>query len=274
MEVRNGSVHLRWGSGTDIGRKRRTNQDALLATAPLFIVADGMGGHAAGEVAAQLTVEAFALLLDEPAIAVRDLVAAARRANDAILGDVFLRPERAGMGTTVTGFSVGVGPGGAYAAVLNVGDSRTYLWREGELQPLTVDHSVVQELIDAGEISEHEVPTHPQRHVVTRVLGSRGEVEVDTSAVPLYVGDRLLVCSDGLTSVVAPQQIEASLGQLATPEAIVQLLIDLALQAGAPDNVTAIVVDILDAPTGPAEPLDEADTLPGDRVSSLLPQGR
>ena len=266
MEVRNGSVHLRWGSGTDIGRKRRTNQDALLATAPLFIVADGMGGHAAGEVAAQLTVEAFALLLNEPAIAVRDLVAAARRANDAILGDVFLRPERAGMGTTVTGFSVGVGPGGAYAAVLNVGDSRTYLWREGELQPLTVDHSVVQELIDAGEISEHEVPTHPQRHVVTRVLGSRGEVEVDTSAVPLYVGDRLLVCSDGLTSVVDPQQIEASLGQLATPEAIVQLLIDLALQAGAPDNVTAIVVDILDAPTGPAEPLDEADTLPGDRI--------
>lgn len=262
MDMRSGSTVVSWAGLTDIGLTRSMNQDCILAQSPLFIVADGMGGHAAGDVASRLAIDVFSELLELPSIGVRDLARAARIANERILGDVVASPDRRGMGTTITGFAIAESAFGAHAAILNVGDSRTYLWREQTLLRLTHDHSVVQELLDAGEIGEHEVTTHPHRHVVTRVLGADSEVDVDTWAMPLRTGDRLLVCSDGLSSVVPHGLVATTLANTPQAERTASRLIGLALDSGAPDNVSVIVVDIVDAPES-GELDEDGDTMPG-----------
>jgi protein phosphatase len=263
MEKMPGAGDIRWGSRTDPGRKREHNEDAVLVAPPVFLVADGMGGHAAGDVASRLALAAFEEI--DPAVQLRDLVFAARQANDLIRAHAEANPARRGMGTTLSGFAIIDGRAGTYAAVVNVGDSRTYLARQDRLEQITVDHSLVQELVDAGEITEDEAQVHPHRNVVTRALGIDLELEVDTATVPLQSGDRLLVCSDGLTGVVPLDTIATVLAQPIDAVTTADRLVHLALEAGAPDNVSVIVVDVGTVET-PTDVDDDIDTIPGSKL--------
>jgi serine/threonine protein phosphatase PrpC len=261
-------TQIAWGERTDIGRTRRTNQDAVLAKPPIFVVADGMGGHAAGEVASQLAVATFASLAENEVL-LRDLVRVTRQANDEILADVDRHPDRAGMGTTVSGLAIAEGRNGTYAAVINVGDSRTYLLRNRAIVQITTDHSVVQELLDAGDISHDEAAVHPHRHVVTRVLGADDDVEVDATIVPVLSGDRFLICSDGLCGVVPLDQVEAALRHDDSPQQIADLLVEIALEHGGPDNVSVIVVEVTTAVVPDTlfdDDIGDLDTIPGAQL--------
>ncbi|HEX8768509.1 MAG TPA: protein phosphatase 2C domain-containing protein, partial [Jatrophihabitans sp.] len=163
---------LRWGSATDVGRVRTLNEDSLLAVPGLFVVADGMGGHAAGEVASQLAIAEFARLAEQPTVRAEDVTEVVRQANEHILSAGAERGDRHGMGTTLTGIGVVGSEHGEELAVFNVGDSRVYRFTEGQLHQLTVDHSAVQELVDAGRLTAQAARSHPRRNVVTRSLGT------------------------------------------------------------------------------------------------------
>jgi serine/threonine protein phosphatase PrpC len=232
---------LRWGSATDTGRLRDQNEDALLVTETLFVVADGMGGHAAGEVAAQISVET----LRDTADGTRDgIVEAVRVANRAILERSGADPETRGMGTTLSAVAlVTEGDAGEeMVLVANVGDSRVYRVHRGELEQLSEDHSLVEDLVRAGRISPAEARTHPNRNIVTRVLGTDAEVEVDSWLITPEAGDRYLLCSDGLYREASDDDIA---GVLESGDAMsaVQSLLAHTLRGRAADNVTAVVVD-------------------------------
>lgn len=229
-----------WATATHRGRVRSNNQDCAhpeasgRAAGPVVVmVADGMGGHVAGEVAARLAVER-AVATDGD---VAERVAAGNRA---ILEEVSRNPDLAGMGTTLT--LAELHPEGR-ARFAHVGDSRAYLWREGVLRQLTVDHTVVNEYLRAGKISEDEVPHHPQRSMLTRALGLTSRVEVDVFEEPLQPGDRLLLCSDGVNSMLSDDEIAQALS-LPTAEEAAWELVERANRAGGHDNVTAVVVDV------------------------------
>lgn len=246
---------LRWGSATDVGRVRTLNEDSVLAVPGLFVVADGMGGHAAGEVASQLAVEEFARLADQAPVRAEDLTDTVRRANEHILSAGAERGDRFGMGTTLTGIGV-VGTGeiaqGEQLAVFNVGDSRVYRFTGGHLEQLTVDHSAVQELVDAGRLTAQAARTHPRRNVVTRSLGSDPGPAADLWLVQPAAGDRYLVCSDGLTGELEDPAIAELLQANPDPQAAAEQLIGQALAAGGNDNVTAVVLDVLEVRAEPA----------------------
>jgi len=242
---------LRWGAATDVGRVRKLNEDSLLAVPPLFVVADGMGGHAAGEVASQLAVAEFARLAEQPTVGADDLAETVRQANEHILSAGAERGDRYGMGTTLTGIGVVGTTDGEQLAVFNVGDSRVYRFHDGRLDQLTVDHSAVQELVDAGRLTPQAARTHPRRNVVTRSLGSQPGPAPDVWLVPPVTGDRYLVCSDGLTGELEDPAIAELLGTADDPQAAADELVRLALAAGGHDNVTVVVLDV-------AEPTDEA----------------
>jgi protein phosphatase len=239
---------LRWGSATDRGLVRRNNQDHLLVGPTLFAVADGMGGHAAGEVASEVAVEAVGEGFgagDTPA-STEDLRAAVEHANQVVYEQAQHDPALRGMGTTLTVAAVVVTDGEERIAVANVGDSRAYVFAHGDLTQLTEDHSVAEELVRQGQISPDEVDTHPQRHILTRALGIFPEVEVDVWEVLPYVGDRLLLCSDGLVREIADDQIAAVLRRLSDPSQAAQDLVARARAAGGSDNITVVVVDVVD----------------------------
>jgi len=244
---------------TDVGRKRKHNEDAYLVDAErgLFVVADGMGGHAAGEVASRITVESM-----QEFIAASDdqtdsswpfghgnrttsggnrLTAAVEKANEKVMRAVASRPELKGMGTTVVAALVE----SERATLVHVGDSRAYLFRDEELRRLTDDHSWVQEQVNAGILSEDEAKSHPLKNVVTRALGGSPHVSVDLIEVPLRPGDRFLLCSDGLTGMVGDEEIHEFFRTEPDPEAAVRRLVELANERGGVDNVTAIVFDVL-----------------------------
>jgi protein phosphatase len=240
---------LRWGSATDVGRVRELNEDSLLAVPGLFVVADGMGGHAAGEVASQLAVTEFARLAEQAPVRAEDLAATVRQANEHILSAGAERGDRYGMGTTLTGVGV-VGAEqagqGEQLAVFNVGDSRVYRLTGGQLEQLTVDHSAVQELVDAGRLTAQAARSHPRRNVVTRSLGSNPGPAPDLWLVQPAAGDRFLVCSDGLTGELEDPAIAELLEANPDPQAAADQLVSQALAAGGHDNVTVVVLDVLE----------------------------
>ncbi|MEO8475900.1 MAG: Stp1/IreP family PP2C-type Ser/Thr phosphatase [Actinomycetota bacterium] len=249
------------GVATDIGRVREGNEDSYLVDPPLYAVADGMGGHRGGEVASELALETIESLFREGATT---LVEQVRQANRA----VFARSQEdravSGMGTTLTAAHV---EGGA-VRLAHVGDSRAYLLRAGALRQLTDDHTLVNRMVKAGEITESEAEVHPHRNVLTRSLGTEAEVHIDEEQVPLMDGDRVLLCSDGLFGMVAEDQIQAILEAEPAPQRAADRLIKAANRAGGVDNITAIVLDVHDDGVEEAPALDPgaADLTPGERV--------
>lgn len=232
-------------AASNVGVIRSSNQDAGYAGTYLNVVADGMGGHAGGDVASHLVIRHM-LQLDKEysdvATAQQDLVATLLQANDMLSDVVFERPELAGLGTTVSAF-IRVGQ---QVVIGHIGDSRIYLLRDGNLSQITVDHTFVQRLIDSGRITEAEAHDHPRRSVLMRVLGDvDASPEIDTMVLDVQVGDRWLLCSDGLTGVVFGDRLHDYLAEQSTADEIVDTLIQASLTGGAPDNVTVVVVDIV-----------------------------
>jgi PPM family protein phosphatase len=241
--MRDPVTSLRAGSATDVGRVRSNNQDQYLIATELFAVADGMGGHAAGEVASLTAVEALKASYHGGS---EGLVTAAQQANRSIFERAQGHPEFHGMGTTLVAVALVHEDGEDRLAVINVGDSRVYLMRQGELEQLTTDHSLVQELVDDGQLTEQEATVHPQRHVLTRALGVDTEVKVDLLQVLPMKGDRLLLCSDGLVRELTDTQVAGIMRRLADPDEASRELVAAALERGGNDNVTVVIVDVVD----------------------------
>lgn len=257
---------------TDVGRKRRHNEDAYLVDRDrgLFVVADGMGGHAAGEVASRITVESIQEFIagtedqhestwpygfnNRYSFEGNRLTTAVEKANDRVMREVQNRPELKGMGTTVVASLFENGR----ATFVHVGDSRAYLLRNGELRRLTDDHSWVQEQVNAGILSPDEAKSHPLKNVVTRALGGGTHVSPDLIEVSLALHDRFLLCSDGLTGMITDDEIlEYLSGEGSLDEKIVQKLIELANDRGGVDNITAIVIEVPESEVV-SEPADDS----------------
>ncbi|MBA3728286.1 MAG: Stp1/IreP family PP2C-type Ser/Thr phosphatase [Actinobacteria bacterium] len=239
-------MRVRVGARTDIGRSRDHNEDGYLVREPLFAVADGMGGHRGGEVASSVALESLAQLPKESDGLLRALVDRIREANRMVLERGESDPELRGMGTTLTALVTQE----QKAHVAHVGDSRAYLLRDGSLQQLTEDHSLVQRMVREGKLTPEQAGRHPQRSILTRALGVDAEVAVDELTLPLLAGDRLLLCTDGLTGMIDPDRIHEILESERDPQAASDLLVEEANGAGGDDNITVVVVDFEDAPGG------------------------
>ncbi|MGH9286541.1 MAG: Stp1/IreP family PP2C-type Ser/Thr phosphatase, partial [Acidimicrobiales bacterium] len=236
---------LRWGAVTDVGRRRTINQDRVLETGVVFAVADGVGGHNAGEVASLTAVEALRAAYTRSG-GRADLIEAVREANRAVWARAGEVRELRGMGTTLTAIALVESSDGDLLEVANVGDSRAYLFRDGEITQITVDHSMVEELRRRGEITDDEAAVHPDRHVITRVLGMGPEVEPDLDQLVPYRGDRLVLCSDGLSNEVLDREIAAVLRRLADPREVARELVRTANARGGNDNISVVVIDVVD----------------------------
>jgi serine/threonine protein phosphatase PrpC len=232
------------GFATDVGRVREGNEDAYLVEPPLYAVADGMGGHRGGDVASQL---ALATIEDLSKQGKGSLGEQVREANRLVFERAAEDRRLAGMGTTLT--AAVISPEGAHLA--HVGDSRAYMLRAGALRRLTEDHTLVNRMVRAGEISEKEAEQHPHRNVLVRALGTEPDVDVDEESVGLLDADRLVLCSDGLTGMVAEEQIQAILEAAATPQEAADRLVRTANRAGGVDNITVLVLDVSEAEAGP-----------------------
>ena len=245
------AIALHYAARSDVGLVRQENQDSGYAGPHLLVVADGMGGHAAGDVASSIAIgEMVGLDAESPGAdeALNLLAAAARAANSELREAVQRNSDLRGMGTTVTALL----RTGNKIAVAHIGDSRAYLLRNGTLTQITHDHSFVQSLIDEGRITEEEAEGHPQRSLVTRVLTGSPDDEPDLAMREAHIGDRFLLCSDGLSGFVARDTIEEILAQAQPPGVTADALVELAMRAGAPDNVTCIIGDIVDLDKGQA----------------------
>jgi PPM family protein phosphatase len=243
---------LRYAVRSDVGLLREGNEDSAYAGPRLLAVADGMGGHAAGEVASSLTIASMAKLDSEPpgGDMLSELSLAVTEANGRLQEMIIANPAVEGMGTTLTALFWSDG----HAAVCHIGDSRGYLLREGELYQITHDHTLVQSLVDEGRISADDVSTHPQRSLLLRALDGRSIAEPDLSVHDSEVGDRYLLCSDGLSGVVSDETLRETLAAIEEPDAVTRQLIELALQNGGPDNITCIVADVVDTATSRVPP--------------------
>ncbi|WP_051712563.1 PP2C family protein-serine/threonine phosphatase [Spirillospora albida] len=246
------TLGIRYAARSDVGMLREGNEDSAYAGAHLLAVADGMGGHVGGEIASAAAIEALrGLDKDLPA---SELLAAlehtVKTANDNLHRIVESDPALQGMGTTLTAMLWA----GNQIALVHIGDSRAYLLRDGSLFQITHDHTLVQSLVDEGRISPDEAASHPQRSLLLRALDGRGEVDPDLSLREAQVGDRYLLCSDGLSGVVTAETIFQVLTDVPDPEQAVRQLIDLANRGGGPDNITCVVADVVElgrqAPTG------------------------
>jgi protein phosphatase len=222
---------------TDTGRQRRENEDSAYVRAPVFVVADGMGGAQAGEVASSIAIEAFERELPDSGTPEERLAERVREANQQIYEHSRAEHGREGMGTTLTAAYLD----DAHLAIAHVGDSRAYLFRDGELTRLTQDHSLVDELVRQGKLTEEQAAEHPQRSIITRALGPEPDVEVDTWTYPVRAEDVLLLCSDGLTSMVPEERIAEILGSAETLEEVGRRLIEGANEAGGRDNITVVL---------------------------------
>jgi protein phosphatase len=243
---------LRYAVRSDVGLLREGNEDSAYAGPRLLAVADGMGGHAAGEVASSVTIASMAELGTEAMVTeqpggdmLAELASAVAAANTRLQEMIIANPAVEGMGTTLTALFWSDG----HAAVCHIGDSRGYLLREHELYQITHDHTLVQSLVDEGRISADDVSTHPQRSLLLRALDGRSVAEPDLSVHEGQPGDRYLLCSDGLSGVVSDETLRETLATIADPEAVTRQLIDLALHGGGPDNITCIVADVVDSGT-------------------------
>ena len=240
----------RCGVRLDIGRVREKNDDSILIDPPLYIVADGMGGHRGGDVASQLALATIEELASEGSGTLMDHVRAANRA----VWDRSVEDERlSGMGTTLTAAQID----GANALIAHVGDSRAYLLRQGKLRQLTTDHTLVGRMVRSGEITEAEADVHPHKNVLTRSLGTDEEVDVDEDTIALLDGDQLLLCSDGLTGMVTEDQIQAILENSEGPQQAADRLVKAANRAGGIDNISVVVLAAVARatrhPPGPAD---------------------
>jgi protein phosphatase len=236
---------LRAGSATDVGRVRNTNQDRLLAEENLFAVADGMGGHVGGEVAADLAVQALlaAFRLDPSVTGLRHAVAVA---NGAVWQRSQSDDDLRGMGTTLTAAALTVGTDGRdVLGLANVGDSRAYLLSGGRVAQITADHSLAEEKVRQGELTEAQAAVHPHRHILTRAIGVTPDVDVDLWEVHVRTGDRLLLCSDGLSNEVDPATIGQLLSSIRDPRRAARALVKAANDHGGGDNITVVVIDVL-----------------------------
>jgi len=242
------SIVLDWAGVTDVGRRRAHNEDSFLAESPFFVVADGMGGHSAGDVASDAVVRRMLEGATETTVTTEGLEEALRRAT----ADIAVAAEgtESGVGTTATGAVLSHGDEGFEFTVFNVGDSRVYLVHEGVLHQVTIDHSVVQEMVDAGLLRAEDAEGHPDSNVITRAVGFDTEQSPDYWRVPALTGLRLLACSDGLTKELSTARIEEILAQTDDSLRAATALVDAAVEAGGRDNVTAVVVDVRSA-TGP-----------------------
>ena len=244
-------MKFRVGARTDVGRVREGNEDSYMVQDPLFAVADGMGGHQGGEVASSLALETLKQITDEPE---SELAGVVQEANRVVFRKASQDPGLAGMGTTLTAV---LGEGEALR-LAHVGDSRAYLLRDGELKRITKDHTIVERLVEEGRITQREAEIHPQRSILTRALGVDEEIQVDEDTIEVRPGDRLLLCSDGLTGMVSEEDILQILTDAEDPQTASERLVDAANEAGGQDNITAVVIDIL-------EPSAKTDTTASSR---------
>jgi protein phosphatase len=245
-------VRLVSGAATDKGQVREGNEDAYVVDPRLrlFAVADGMGGHQAGEVASATALEALRAAIAS-GLAVGDSIT---RANAAVLEKADEDDALTGMGTTITALV----PEGEHVLIGHVGDSRAYLLREGEIVQVTDDHSLVEELVREGRITEEQAAVHPQRSIITRALGVDTEVQVDVVELTLRAGDRVLLCSDGLTTMLRAPEIATILRREADPTRCANALVDAANAAGGDDNITTVVIDVVDDDIDGGSPADPA----------------
>jgi len=231
-------------AGTDVGRARSGNEDSYFCGRTVFAVADGLGGHQGGEVASAAAVEPLAALdgreFAEPDEAAEALAAAIREANSAIMDRAAGDPDLWGMGTTVTAAALA---GDHHLQLAHVGDSRAYLLRDGSLEQLTTDHTVVAELVRRGRLTPEQAAIHPERSILTRAVGLDPRIPVDTpDPVELRPGDQVLLCSDGLTEAVDEDRIAELLSATGDGDAACRSLIDAANAAGGPDNITVVLL--------------------------------
>jgi protein phosphatase len=263
-----GQVELHYGVATDVGLVREVNEDSVLAEPPVFVVADGMGGHDGGEIASRIVVEEFARLAEtgyDP-----------RQGEDAVMETLRSSQRRLQeYGATHRGSDGGPWRGGttAVAAILvegdagpewlltNLGDSRIYRFSRGELLRVTTDHSVVQELVDQGRISEEEARVHPERHIVTRALGGPDPLEPDFFSLSLAEAGRIILCSDGVTDLVRDDELAEVLGAATDPRDAADQVVAAALAAGGVDNATAVVVDVVGLSDPTADPQSRREGL-------------
>lgn len=236
---------LAWAGRSDVGHRRAVNEDSVLVGPPVFAVADGMGGHAAGDRASAAVIGRLASLNDGADDGYLD-IESIEEALVAAAGDidVFAAHIPVGAGTTVTGAVLALDEGEPHFAVFNIGDSRVYHWDGTDLTRVTTDHSVVQEMVDAGLIDESDAENHPDSNVITRAVGFRDVPRPDLWMLPIKPGMRLLLCSDGLTKEVSDPQIRGILSSGTTAAETADELMDAALAAGGRDNVTVVVIDV------------------------------
>lgn len=242
LTVAERSLLVTWAGSTDVGRRRETNQDSYFAEYPLFIVADGMGGHAGGEIASQRTVARLESLVADGKVD----RASIEHALTLAISDIADHPETTdeGTGTTLTGIFLEFEDAEPHWVSLNIGDSRVYLFRDESLVQVTTDHSVVQELIDSGKISPEEAEGHPYSNVITRAVGASELTAPDYVTLDLRAGDRFVICSDGLTKELTDYGIQHFLQEHADPSVAVEAMLAAALENGGRDNVTIVVVQV------------------------------
>ena len=248
-------ITLAWAAKTDTGLRREVNEDSFIAQAPLFAVADGMGGHAAGDFASAAVVTRLAEHGGKPVIATSDIDASLHRAVQDMGRGAGVTDE--GSGTTVTGIALGIISDEPTWIVYNIGDSRVYRLVGGVLEQLTTDHSIVQELVDAGQITKEEADTHPHSNVITRAVGFHEAPIPDYRAIAIEPGMRLLVCSDGLTKELTSYGIRHFLVANDRAEKAAAQLVDAALGNGGRDNITVVVIDVLAVARPPARQRSE-----------------
>ena len=240
--VGNRAATLSWSFISDRGNRRAVNEDSVVANLPIFAIADGMGGHSAGDVASDAVVTRIGAISGSDFVTTAQIEAALDAAVEDIdrVGD----ETTLGTGTTVTGLAMAMVDDEVQWVVFNIGDSRVYLFENDELQQITVDHSVVQELVAAGLITREQAETHPDSNVITRAVGFHERPIPDYSILPIVPGQRILVCSDGLTKELKESGIKHYLKTAASPDVAVQELVAAALANGGRDNVTVLVIDV------------------------------
>jgi PPM family protein phosphatase len=238
------SVRLAWAGHTDVGRRRKANEDSFIARSPMFAVADGMGGHLSGDLASAAVVRR----LDEVTTGHFLELEAIDGALDKATADIAIvaGDSELGVGTTVTGAVLTLVDGVPYFGVFNIGDSRVYVFDDNELHQVSVDHSLVQELVDTGRITREQAAKHPDGNIITRAVGFSDQPRPDVFLLPIHVGMRLVICSDGLTGELDDDRIRLNLSAGLSTSETVGALVDAALANGARDNVTVVVVDVLD----------------------------
>ena len=276
-QERGGQVtQLRWGSATDVGRVRSNNQDSSLVALPLFAVADGMGGHAAGEVASRLALDTLRNSITDQSL--ESLVAGVKLANTRVFEMSHTDPSMRGMGTTLCAVALVTIDGHERLAVVNVGDSRVYVLQDGALIQVSEDHSLVESMVRQGTITPEQAKVHPQRNILTRALGIDGEVGVDSWEVAPFSGDRYLLCSDGLFNEVTDDRIAEVLTDNEDPQEAAEILVQMANEGGGRDNITVVIVDVVEG-LDPAEAEAPEEAVVGlegfdpDKTAAITPIG-